>query len=407
MTTNKFLLNNILEEMIAYTSKDIAKKVSKMPDVMNLSFGEPEFGPPDFLRTLIEEEGLTWDAFLKSVKGYEQSKGSPELREAIAGWYRQKYNLIIDPECEIMITHGGVEAINLAIQCTTQNKQGVIVTNPSYMLYERVITALDRNPVILDRPMVGSEYHTALDESQSDSILQQAGAIIINSPENPSGYMLDSKDWESVANFTKQHGIWVIHDEVYDVMAYSEQHQPARRIPTLQGNTILINSFSKKFGLPGLRIGWIVADEKFINMASKLHDYFYLGVNKQYEQIATLILKDQRIDRWLNEVVRKLEARMVKAINVLDEDQGYQWLRKPSGAMFLFPDVSNLYMRLPPKWKNNEITIGECVAEYLLQEKGVAVVPGYIYGSNSANNIRLVLCTTDDVFEKALYRLTH
>ncbi|WP_232832626.1 pyridoxal phosphate-dependent aminotransferase [Photorhabdus sp. CRCIA-P01] len=406
MTAN-FTLNKTLEAMEIYTSKAIANKAAQMSDVMNLSFGEPEFGPPEFLQPLIEQQGLNWEVFMYSVKGYEQPKGSPMLRQAIANWYQQHYGLTIDPEREIMVTHGGVEAINLAIQCTTQEHQGVIVCHPSYMLYERVVTALNRKPVTLNRPLGEAEYHSALESVQQNTALQQAGVMIVNSPENPSGYMLNAQDWDAVAEFTQQHGIWLIHDEVYDVMAYAERHQPALRHPELRENTIMINSFSKKFGLPGLRIGWMVANEQVINMAAKLHDYFYLGVNKQYEQIATLILREPRMNVWLNEVVVKLKTRMERAINMLNSARGYQWTRQPRGAMFLFPDVSALYARLPVRWQKCSYTIGECVAEYLLHEKGVAVVPGYVYGENSANHIRIVLCTTDEVFDRALHQLTH
>lgn len=406
MTLN-FALNKTLEGMAIYTSKAIASKAAKMPDVMNLSFGEPEFGPPAFLQPLIEQEGLSWEVFMHSVKGYEQPKGSLALRQSIAAWYQQHYGLTVDPEREIMVTHGGVEAINLAIQCTTQEHQGVIVSHPSYMLYERAVTALNRKPVALNRPLGEAEYSLALEAQRQDPALQQAGVMIVNSPENPSGYMLNAQDWDAVAEFTQQHGVWLIHDEVYDVMAYAERHQPALQHPGLRDNTILINSFSKKFGLPGLRIGWMIANERVIDMAAKLHDYFYLGVNKQYEQIAHLILREPRMGAWLNDVVVKLQTRMERAISVLNDSLGYRWTRQPRGAMFLFPEVSGLYARLPAKWQDGSRTVGECVAEYLLHEKGVAVVPGHVYGENSANHIRMVLCTTDDVFDQALHRLAH
>ncbi|MCI4187329.1 pyridoxal phosphate-dependent aminotransferase [Dickeya dianthicola] len=406
MTAN-FSLNKTLENMAIYTSKAIANKAAKMPDVMNLSFGEPEFGPPAFLQTLIEREGLSWDVFMHSVKGYEQPKGSLALRQSIAAWYQQRYGLTVDPECEIMVTHGGVEAINLAIQCTTQEHQGVIVSHPSYMLYERAVTALNRKPVALNRPLGDSEYCLALEAQRRDPELQQAGVMIVNSPENPSGYMLNAQDWDAVADFTRQHGIWLIHDEVYDVMAYTETHRPALQHPLLSDNTIIINSFSKKFGLPGLRIGWMIANKRVIDMAAKLHDYFYLGVNKQYEHIAHLILREPRMDVWLSEIMVKLQTRMERAISVLNGSLGYQWTRQPRGAMFLFPEVSGLYARLPERWRDSGRTVGECVAEYLLHEKGVAVVPGHVYGGNSANHIRIVLCTTDDVFDQALHHLSH
>lgn len=332
-----FPLNKTLEEMAVYTSKSIAKKAAQVPNAINLSFGEPEFGPPEFLKPLIKQQGLSWKVFLHSVKGYEQSKGSLALREAIAGWYKQHYGVVVDPEREIMITHGGVEAINLAVQCTTQAQQGVIVSHPSYMLYERAVTALNRKAIALNRACSDSEYYYALEAQQQNAEMKQAGAIIVNSPENPSGYILNAQDWDALASFTQQNGIWLIHDEVYDVMAYSEQHQPALKHPHLRESTIMINSFSKKFGIPGLRIGWMIANERVINMAAKLHDYFYLGVNKQYEQIALLILREPRMTTWLDGVVVKLQARMKRAISELNATHGFKWTRPPPRSHVSFP----------------------------------------------------------------------
>lgn len=394
-------LNPVVKNIAEYASKAISIQVEKMNNIMNLSFGEPEFGPPSFLKEEIITNGLSWDAFIHSVKGYEKPRGDFELRKSISKWYKKNYGLEVDPEDEIMITHGGVEAITLAILCTTETQQGVVVSNPSYMLYERSITVLNRNPIILNRPVSGSQYKDSIKTLNEDNI----GLMIINSPENPSGYVLNAEDWGAVEDYVKQHNVWVVHDEVYDKMAFTEQHRPALSLKKLRENTIMINSFSKKFGMPGLRIGWMVGPAKFIDAAAKVHDYLYLGVNKQYEKIGTLILNSPHIDNWLAETMSKIQYRMDYAVSVLKESKGYKWTRQPAGAMFLFPDISNMYKSLDSKWKNENKTKGECVAEYLLHEKGVAVVPGYVYGENSNNNIRMVLCTTDDVFNEAIKRL--
>ncbi len=293
-----------------------------------------------------------------------------------------------------MITHGGVEAITLSILCTSDAGDGVMVSNPSYMLYERSISI--------------SQYSDVLNDELINSLnnKHKIRMMIVNSPENPSGYVLSKDDWEAVHKFCNTNDIWLVHDEVYDTMHFTRDHKPVGTSSTLPRNSIIINSFSKKFGIPGLRIGWLIANEDFIEQAAKAHDYMYLGVNSQYEEIARLILENAEIDIWLIDNSAKIHQRALKMTSVLTEKIGYTWDRPPYGAMFLFPNVENLYKIIPAEFRKNNLTVGEAVANYLLEVKKVAVVPGIVYGRNSANHIRLVLCSSEEVFENALNQLS-
>lgn len=400
--------NSIIASMEVYASKDISLKAKKNPSVMNLSFGEPEFGPPEYLFEKIQTEGLSLETFINSVKRYEDPKGSLKLRKAVSNWYRQHYGLTINPETEIMITHGGVEAITLSILCTSDAGDSIMISNPSYMLYERTIKILNREPAPLERSTSSSQYADALNGELSDLLKNKSKLrmMIVNSPENPSGYVLNKDDWEAVHKFCYTNDIWLVHDEVYDTMHFTRDHKPAGTTSTLSRNSIIINSFSKKFGIPGLRIGWLIANEEFIEQAAKAHDYMYLGVNSQYEEIARLILDNSGINTWLINNSTKIHQRAMKMISTLTEKMGYRWDRPPYGAMFLFPNVENLYKAIPEEFRNNNLTVGEAVANYLLEVKKVAVVPGIVYGKNSANHIRLVLCSSDEVFENALNQLS-
>lgn len=398
-------MNPILLNMEVYPSKAIALQAKKDPSIVNLSFGEPAFGPPDYLLENITSEELTIPNFLDAVKRYESSRGSLELRKAISVWYQKRYGLVVNPETEIMITHGGVEAITLAILSISEVGDSISITDPSYMLYKRTILALGRKPDTLSRPMEHYEYKNIFDNAGVEFDLGKSKAIIINSPENPSGYVLDKSEWELIGDYAKKTGLWIIHDEVYDTMAFERKHIPCKLQPKLSDSSILINSFSKKFGIPGLRIGWMIANEKMINLASKVHDYLYLGVNIQYEKIATRLLSDERSDRWLSNVANEIQQRAVIAMEALGEKEGFRWPRKPLGAMFLFPNVCGLYESMPDFYKIAGIPIGDAVARYLIEEKKVAVVPGSVYGPTSSEHVRLVLCTTEKEFDLAIQRL--
>ena len=150
--------NSVLQNMEIYASKAIATKAKLDPSIANLSFGEPEFGPPNYLLNSIQENCLDLNTFLDSVKRYEDPKGSLSLREAISSWYRSRYGLSVNPHTEVMITHGGVEAITLAILSTTQANDPIAITDPTYMLYGRTIQSLSRRPLNLSRNAQLHEY---------------------------------------------------------------------------------------------------------------------------------------------------------------------------------------------------------------------------------------------------------
>jgi aspartate/methionine/tyrosine aminotransferase len=395
-------LNPVLLSMDVYASKAISLRAKADPSIANVSFGEPSFGPPEYLLSEIANEDLSLASFLNGVKRYEDPRGSLALRQAIAVWYRERYGLTLDPDREIMVTHGGVEAITLAILATTRTNDEVAVSDPSYQLYARTVQTLERRPRRIPRPAGLHEYVEMLAD---ETLLSGIKAMIINSPENPTGYVASMEDWERIGAVAARTGSWIIHDEVYDVMHFARAHAPARAIASLADSSILVNSFSKKFGMPGLRIGWMVAPPQIIDLAAKAHDYLYLGVNIQYERIAQRLLDDPRKDGWFEAITQDLQRRSVVARSQLGATAGFAWPRQPLGAMFLFPDVWGLYQKLPIGYRAAGVPAGDAVARYLFEERKVAVVPGSVYGKQGDNHVRLVLCTEDAVFDHAIRRM--
>lgn len=390
-------LNPELSRLGVYASKAISQAAKNNPAILDMSIGEPAFGPPAHLMSAIAREDLSAEAFLAGAKHYGPSSGSLALRQTIADWYCRRYGLHLDPQTEILITHGGVEAVALAILCCTQSGESVTVTEPSYMLYERALLALGRRVHHLHRDNVSPAL--------GQQALPATSAMIINSPENPSGYMFDDAEWEALLASARRQGSWLIHDEVYDTMAFGRHHRPARLFDPKGERTLLVNSLSKKFGTPGLRIGWLVGNPEFIAVASKANDYLILSVNQQYERIAHRMLSDPLCDSWLQERCAMLNRRVEYALQRLTAAKGFQWPHRPMGGMFLFPNVQGLFAALPPAQRQRFSTPGECVADYLLNDLQIATVPGIIYGVSCAAHIRLVLGCDDAQFTEAMARL--
>ncbi|MGL5384442.1 MAG: pyridoxal phosphate-dependent aminotransferase [Serratia sp. (in: enterobacteria)] len=395
-------INAYLEHLDPLSSKTIAQRAKANPAILNLSMGEPDFGPPAELVDVICREDLNKERFLDAVKRYEHSRGSLSLRRAIAAWYLRRYAINIDPESEIMVTHGGIEALNLALQAVTNPGDGVLLAAPAYTLYQRAIHLLNRKCHPLPRPEGGNEYVAALAANNHDS----ARAVLINSPENPTGYVMSEADWQALANDCQKDDRWVIHDEVYDTLAFTRRHLNAWCIPALREHSVLINSCSKKFGIPGLRTGWLIGPAKVIEAASKVHESLCLGVSILGEPIAERLLSTPTVDGWIQQQQDILASRNQLALSVLVETRGFHWPRRPMGGMFLFPDVSELYSALPDYWRDLSPDAGSAVAEYLLVEQQIATVPGIVYGAESRQYLRLTNCANEQVFHLAMARLS-
>lgn len=399
---NQMPHSGVLRDMEPYSSKAISLRARNDPAIVDLSFGEPAFGPPEHLLAGIASEDLIFESFSDGLKHYEEPRGHPGLRCAIADWYQRRYGLVVCPDTEILVTNGAVEAITLAVLATTDAGDSVSVTNPSYMLYARTIKTLGREVSTLIRPPAHEEYLEPLNNEHS---LATAKLVIVNSPENPTGYVLSDSEWDRLGVVASQTRTWVLHDESYDVMTCHRPHRPARSIVAIRDQSILVNSLSKKFGVPGLRIGWLVAPAPLIELAAKVHDYLYLSVNISNEKIARRLLVDPLQATWFDRISNQLHLRRHAALAVLGDTAGYSWPRRPMGGMFLFPDVSRIYEWIPSKYRRVGLAIGNAVADYLLEERRVASVPGSVYGSQGDCHIRFVLCTSTEAFEIAMDRL--
>jgi aminotransferase len=391
------------ETIPVYTSKFIANLAKADSRIANLAIGEPEFGPPEQLQREIEDL-LSYKHFLRAVKSYEISRGLLSLRQAISDWYLRRYGLSVDPDTEILITHGGVEAISLAVLTTSNPGDTILLTDPTYMLYRQSIRTLARTSQVLQR--ADDLTYTGVFEGLTSPDSGSLKAILINSPENPTGYVLSSEEWDSISDYAQQHNLWVIHDEVYDTMSFTRPHIPAKSVRGLNDRSILINSCSKKFGVPGLRIGWMCAPKQIIDKAERMHDYLNLGVNALNEHIAEAFLRDNKIDGWLSDQSDLISQRSDAIVSALGSAQGYRWTQKPMGGMFAFPNIQELYERLPATWRSADQTPGESVALFLLKERQVAVVPGNTYGTRGDASFRMVLCSDKPTFAKAVASLS-
>lgn len=400
------MFNHFLAHIKPYASKAISQMAKKDDTTLNLSIGEPEFGPPSWSIPLVEDILSTAD-YIKSSKRYEETRGAPELRTAISNWYLRRHGIQIDPEREVLITHGAAEAVTLAILTATNPGDSIAITDPSYSLYERALGMLGRKACIIKRVISEHEYCASESKKHISNALEKSKAIIINSPENPTGYVMSDLDWECLSQLCVRHDKWIIHDEVYSSFAYERPHIPALALRELSSRSVLVNSCSKMLGLPGLRIGWLVAQPRFIEVAAAAHDNLCLGVNILGEHVATAILNDSRLDNWIEQTNKSLENRIRLAMNSLTPESGFFWPRRPMSGIFIFPQITEVLSKFCLTLKSEKSEdAGTVFSKYLLHSKGVASVPGSNYGNSGKRHIRLTTSVSEADYIEAIRRIS-
>lgn len=392
------MLNPQIQGLGPYASKAIARSVEGSMDVANLSIGEPEFGPPPAAAARLEEV-VRATTFIRAAKRYEESRGLPSLRALISGYYRHYSGLAVSAQTEVLVTAGGAGALTAAILATTRPGDAVLIGDPSYMLYERLVTVLGRVPRRLVRK-ASEGFRYDLDRVRA-AIDPSTTAMIVNSPENPTGYVCPDAEMAALLELCRSRGMTLIHDEVYDQLCFDRPHRPAASFGGL-ANVVQINSMSKKFGVPGLRLGWLVSSEETVGVAAKAQDYTTLAVGRFAERAGEVLLECPGLDEWFAEVRASMKKRLELVASRLSAIPGIELPSPISGGMFAFPTVAALAHRLGLRSASGS---GAAVTEWLLARAKVAVVPGGVYGRQGEDSVRLVVCGGREDLHRALARI--
>ena len=344
------------------------------PGCVKLTLGEPEFDTPQAVK----------DAVARSLAAgkthYPPNNGTPELLEAISA-YMGRQGLAYAPE-ELIVTCGATEALSSALMAILDPGDEVIVPTPAFGLYETVVRAAHGSVRFLDT----SKNTFAINEDQlRASVGERTKAIVITSPNNPTGCVYGADSLDAVARVASETGIYVICDDVYNRLCYTDSYERfAVRHPELREQTVVVDSFSKPWAMTGWRIGWLAAAPALKAEVQKMHQYLISSIPAFVQDAAAVALtcdvepmrKTYRRRRDL--VVERL-GRMGLPLTV------------PEGAFYVFPDVNGLGLG------------SEELCERLVREAGVACVPGTCFGCEGF--MRLSYCVADDALELGLDRL--
>jgi len=354
---------------------------AKGVDVVHLEIGEPDFDTPkNICDASIEAMG-------KGHTHYCNSQGVVALRTKIAEEIERTRGISISTE-RIVVTPGAKPIMFYSILALLEEGDEAVYSNPLFPIYESMINFTGAKPVPIPlREELGFRFD--IDELSS-KITPHTKLIIINSPHNPTGGVLEKEDIGFIADLARKHNITVLSDEIYEHIIYEGEPFSIASLPDMCDRTILLSGFSKTYAMTGWRLGYAVIPQELVDPIVRLitNSVSCTPVFIQHAGIEALAGPQDSIPRMVNEF-RKRRNLIVEGLNKIP---GISCLL-PKGAFYAFPNVKKLGMD------------SKQLANYLLEEAGVAVLSGTDFGEYGEGYLRLSYATSMENIKKALERI--
>ena len=350
-------------------------------DVVHLEIGEPDFDTP---RHIIE---AAKEALDQGFTHYGPSAGLPELREAIAQHISQSRGISARAS-QVIVTPGAKPIMFFVILALAQPGDEVIYPNPGFPIYESVIRFVGATPVPIP---LREERGFSLDVNElRDLVTDRTRLIILNSPQNPTGGILPAADLEAIAAIAVQHGIPVLADEIYSRMVYDGEFRSIATCKDMQDLTIILDGFSKTYAMTGWRLGYGVMPEELAFHVTRLmtNSNSCTSSFSQRAAVAALTGPHTAVDAMMTEF-RQRRDMFIEGLNAIPGMR----CAMPGGAFYAFPNIAQISRS------------SKEMADYLLQEGGVASLAGSDFGVHGEGYLRFSYANSQANLRKALERV--
>lgn len=355
----------------------------KYENVVKLCIGEPGFPTPDFIIQAGQE------ALEKGYTKYTSNAGIQMLREAIARKMDRENHIQADPQTEIIVTAGGVEAVLLAFLVTVDRGDDVLIPDPSWPNYPEQVQMACGNPVRI--PTYEVDNFVPLAENIEKAITPRTRVLVLNSPNNPTGAVIPREEMMRIRDVVLKYNLTVISDEPYERLIYDgNEHISIASLPDMKEHVITVNTFSKTYAMSGWRVGYGVGPRKAIQAMVLLKEYTSSSVNAaaQYACAAALDRAESDIMRMVNGYQHNRDI----LIQGLNECKGIV-CPVPKGAFYAFANVKGLGMT------------SQELAEDLVKEVQVVTTPGTAFGNCGEGYLRFSYASSEKDLREALHRL--
>lgn len=367
-------LNTSLVRLKSSGIRRINALAAQHPGCIALALGEPEFDTPQEIRDEVTR------ALQRGETHYPPNNGTPFLRRSISE-YMSAQGFDYAPD-DVIVTDGATEALHATLLAMLEPNDEVIIPTPAFGLYESIVRVNHAFPVFLDTARADFQID---EDALRDRVTPATKAIVICSPNNPTGCIFNAASLDAVARVAAETGIYVICDDVYNRLVYTGGYERfALRHPELREQTVVVDSFSKPWAMTGWRIGWLAADPSLAVQIAKAHQYMVSSA-VSFEMPAAAVALSVDPAPML-ETYRARRARVLAAL----EKMGLSVV-EPAGAFYVFPSI-----------KGTGLTSEQFCAR-AIEEAGVGLVPGSCFGSEGY--VRLSYCVSDEDLDEGLRRL--
>ena len=351
---------------------------------INLAQGFPNFPCPDVLKEAAAR------AIREDLNQYAITWGAKRLRDALARKYAEWYGMTVDPEAEVTVTCGATEAMASALLAIVDPGDEVIVLEPFYENYGPDAILCGAKPVFVP---IAAGAELDLDRLAA-AFSQRTRAIIVCTPNNPTGRVLSRRDLEAIAELCRRYDAYAVTDEIYEHIYFDGKHIPIATLAGMRERTVTISGASKTFSVTGWRIGTIVAPRRATDAIRKVHDFLTVGAPAPLQEAVAVALETLGPD-YYETLARAYRTRRDLLHGALI-DAGFR-CRPPEGAYYILADFSGI-SDLPD----------DQFARWLTCEVGVAPVPGSSFFSRPESGrklVRFAFCKTEEQLKEAGERL--
>lgn len=352
-----------------------------MEGVISLGVGEPDFVTPWNVReaTILSlEQGFT---------SYTANAGLLELREEISKYLRKIFSVEYQPQNQIIVTVGASQAIDLAFRAILNPGDEVLIVEPSFVAYAPLVALAGGKPVPVSTSPENGFKVTA--KQIEEAMTEKTKAILLCSPNNPTGTALTKDDLTGIAEVLIQHDLIAVSDEIYAELTYEDDFTSLAAIEGMYERTILINGFSKGFAMTGWRLGFLAAPKELVEVMLKIYQYTTMCAPHMLQHGAIEALRNGYHEvEAMRSSYRRRRNYVVQTLNQIGLE-----CHMPGGAFYVFPSI-----------RSTGLT-SEQFAEELLKEEKVAVVPGHVFGESGEGYIRCSYATSMAQLQEALKRM--
>lgn len=360
-------------------------------DIIGLSLGEPDFNTPEFIK----------DAAIQAVKdnynSYSPVDGYLDLKEAICNKFKRDNGLDYKPS-QVVVSTGAKQSIANLCMVLLNPGDEVLLPAPYWVSYSAIATLAEAKSIIIPSS-VETDFKITPEQLEA-AITPKTKLVMFNSPNNPSGTIYTEAEYRVLGKVLEKYpDIYILSDEIYELINYGKPHFSIAAIPELYDRTITVNGVAKAFAMTGWRIGYIGAPEWIAKACNKMQGQITSGANC-IAQRATIAA----VNAPLNEIqymVDEFKSRRALILSLLSEIPGLK-LNEPDGAFYVFPDVSNYFGKII---KGKTINDANDFALFLLEEANVATVTGDAFGNPYC--IRISYAASVENIKEAVKRIAN